>query len=96
MALATDMQIFSEKLVRECEERRKCMSERKEYVCGYLDQIKLRREQISREMWDKLNEDRSSRLNKVNGLLEEYINDRNSARESWAEAMEAICKIRTS
>lgn len=96
MALATDMQFFSEKLVKECEERRKCMSERKEYVCGFLDQIKLRREQISREMWGKLNEDRSCRLNKVNGILEDYINDRNIARECWAEAMEAIYKIRTS
>lgn len=94
MSLASDMQFFSEKLVRECEERRKCMAELKVYVSDYLDQIKNKREQVSREMWDKLNEDRSCRLNSVSEMLEYYIQDRASARESWAEAMEAISKIR--
>jgi predicted nucleic acid-binding Zn-ribbon protein len=94
MALADNLQSLGEKLIRDCEERQKTVATIKTYVHELLSEISDSRVQMSRDLRESLQEDRSNRLNELSRLLDEYTKDRMEARKYWEEALESLKKIR--
>ncbi|MFA7467188.1 MAG: hypothetical protein WCY82_02850 [Desulfotomaculaceae bacterium] len=95
MSLTNDFQSLGDKLVKDCEDRRKYREELRYYVQDYLGQVAARREEVARDMWDRLHEARSNRTKEVSRLLDEISRDREQAGKSWEKTLQALNKIRS-
>ncbi|SFQ98602.1 hypothetical protein [Desulfoscipio geothermicus] len=93
MSLVNNFQSLGEDLIRACEDRKKNISELRDYVNELLEQIASNRAAVSREMWEKLKEARLNRLDEVEKLLNEIIQDRSEARKIWAQTLDTLKKM---
>lgn len=94
MSLSNDFKSFSVELVKDCEERCNVIIDLRKDVDELLEQISVRRAELSREMWQALNETRINCQNEVRNMLKDFHKDRRKARRIWEEALKTTSSYR--